>query len=367
MERLGRFISFKTHRTTEEQKALNEHLQQLYRSLPTTITEKARRLEQLVREFDSFDLIALISITNLLIDPDRYVESEHKGSSLIVEYATLLLLKGPYHAGQRILMPEDFTQISNLLQEIQDDLKLLTMTRSANPDRVGPPSELEELQVSTELYELGVRNPAYEHHLKAVLAELFTPFAESLASTIGFDHTDVLRIASAVRELTSRGLAERVKQARANREELSQAIERRRRGSEPPNHLREIVSRLAPLSKKEAAAWVTNLASAWVFTLAGNAVSFDDADIAALTALDRARVKAFLREFALSFGDIPADFYVPTASHQLKDKPLVRHDDRYLPRPWLARLGLEAHTRSGSAENASMESLRGPPSSVLST
>lgn len=51
MERLGRFISFKTHRTTEEQKALNEHLQQLYRSLPTTITEKARRLEQLAREW----------------------------------------------------------------------------------------------------------------------------------------------------------------------------------------------------------------------------------------------------------------------------------------------------------------------------
>lgn len=232
--------------------------------------------------------------------------------------------------GKRLMMPDDFAQVSELLKDIQNDLIYLTITRSADPERVGSPSELEELQVLTQLHELGVRNPAYEQHLKAVLAELFTPFAESLVSTIGFDHTDALRIASAVRKLTSRGLIERMKKAKANHGELSRAVERSRRGITPPDHLREIVSNLAPLSKKEVATWITNITVTWVCMLAGDVMSFEASSIAALTSLEEARVEAFLRELSLGFGDVPADFYVPTAYHQLKAKPLIRHENRYM-------------------------------------
>lgn len=343
IERVGSFVAFKSHRTAEEQKALSESLQELHRSLPDKITEKAKRFEELARDFYSFDLLAAISLANLFTDPDRYVESEHKGSSLIVEYATLLILKDPYQVGKRLMTPEDLAQISELLKDIQNDLIYLTITRSANPERVGSPSELEGLQVLTQLHELGVRNPAYEQHLKAVLTELFTPFAESLVSTIGFDHTDALCIASAVGKLASRGLIERTRKAKANHDELSRAVERSRRGITPPNHLRKIISNLAPLSKKEAATWITNLAAAWVYTLAGDAMSFEASDIVALTTLEEARVEAFLREFSLSFGDVPADFYVPTASHQLKVKPLIRHETRYMcPVPGLLNWALKS-------------------------
>src|SRR4028119_379704 len=121
-----------------------------------------------------------------------------------------------------------------------------------------------------------------------------------------------------------------MKQAKANSKELTKAIERSRRGTSAPEHLREIVSRLASLSKKETAKWVANLATSWIFTLAGDAMSFEAAEIVELTGIREKRVEAFLYELTLNFGDIPADFYVPTASHQLKVRPFVRHENRYM-------------------------------------
>jgi len=349
LERLGRFMTLKTHRTPEEQRALNEAWQQAFRALPDKIKTQAQRVAQIFRAFNTFDLLALISLTNLLMDPNTYVESEQKGSSFVVEYATLILLKDEYHDGA-VISPEAFSEAKVLLRSIQDDLGFLVASRSADPDDVGPPSDLEELQVSTELWELSVRSLAYEHHLRAVLEKLFSPFDDSLVSVIGFGYGDALRIISAIDKMTSRKIIERAAEGRRCRDELVRAVERSRRGLAPPPHLSELVATFKHLSKKELADQLTITTSAFIFTLAGKTISFSAADIVAETSLDELRVRAFLSAFSLTFGDIPPDFYVPMVFHPLKEKPIVRHDERYLcPVPglldWAVKPMLESALR----------------------
>jgi hypothetical protein len=330
VERSGRFMTFRTHRTPDEQRALNEARQKAFLGLPDKIKTQAQRIEELFSAYNSFDLLAVISLMNLLMIPDTYVESEQKGSSFVVEYATLLLLKEEYRDGVQLISPEAYSEAATLLKTIQDDLVLLAATRSADPEDVGSPSDLEELQVAAEMWELSVRSLAYEHHLRGVLGKLFQPFDDHLVTIVGFGCADALRIISAMETMTSKKLLERAAEARRCRDEITRAVERSRKGMLPPAHLSDLVAALKDLSKKELAERLTSNSFAFVFTVAGNTLSFSAADIVAETSLDELRVGAFLSAFSLTFGDIAPDFYVPTVFHQLKEKPIVRHDETYL-------------------------------------
>lgn len=341
LERVDRFITLRTYRTPEEQSALLGRLQEVSLELPLEIKKTAQELENLFRELNTFDVLGYISLSNLMINPNAYVESEHHGSSFAVEYATLLLLKGPYNAGKRLLNPEDCSRIQEMLHNIQQLFQFRAIARSADPAQPEPPDEREALQYLAESYEMFVRSPAYPQHLREINYELFEPYSSALREILGFDYSDAAKIIQAIGIITSDRLSDRIRAAQTQRKDLLRALsEQGVKDSAQP------FAELSTLPKKEREHWVQNVAYAWVFTLAGNSLAFVPTELAERADLPVSRVRAFLELLTLRFGEVPTDLYLPKPVHPLKIKPLVRHEERWLlPVPslleWAIRPALE--------------------------
>jgi len=60
------------------------------------ITEEAKIVTSYMQQFNSFDILSAILMSQLSYNPETYTEIEHKGLAAVVEYASLLLGKEPF-------------------------------------------------------------------------------------------------------------------------------------------------------------------------------------------------------------------------------------------------------------------------------
>jgi len=161
IERHGRFIFMQTNRTPEQQRYLMTKLKEASKILPEEIKKKAQELGETLSRFNSFDIISQISLANLFINPETYKEPSHEGRPAYPEYVALLCLKRPFSYGEKFLIDgHDIESIQELVDDIFRDTMWLTISKTANLDRDGPPNDFEELQFSIRIHELEVRNPA---------------------------------------------------------------------------------------------------------------------------------------------------------------------------------------------------------------
>ena len=93
MRQVGRHIIMNTHRSPEEHKSLMADLRELRASLPETLRQEVKQLEELLLKYNSFDLLANLMFLEVFIDPETYKEYSHEGMQVVVEYAALLYLK----------------------------------------------------------------------------------------------------------------------------------------------------------------------------------------------------------------------------------------------------------------------------------
>lgn len=143
------------------------------------LRDEAAKLEALLLQYNSFDLIGNLTLTQLFINPDKDTVAGHHGLPAIVEYATLLYLKHPFNVGS--MLP--IGQVP--LEEIDKTARAIHLTTSLyyGSDRrsalVGAERDtLDSLRYRAMTHELSVRSPGYEHHQRETLAGLFEPSGE---------------------------------------------------------------------------------------------------------------------------------------------------------------------------------------------
>lgn len=340
IERRGRFILFESKRTPKEQKKLSSWLAKTHKRLPKIIKRKAKKLEKKLSQFNSFDIIAHISFINYFADPETYKEYLHKGRFCYPEYIALLCLKRSFNQGTKFpIEGPDIESIQKDLKEIFNDTQFYLISSSADPNRKGSPTSLELLQFTIRGNELLVRSPAYTHHLHKVLKSLFNPFEDILLKKVGFTINDAIQLSQAIIKLPSEKLYERRDHAKEEYDRLFDIVKDYRRTRCIPDNFdihKVFIKKLAHLSDKEIKSKLKNLSIAWTLVGLGNTYSHSVKELADYSGIDKHRVKSFLELFSLSFRDIERDFYIPIPVHPLKQRPLIKHKDRYLcPSPAL--------------------------------
>ncbi|MFQ5907122.1 MAG: hypothetical protein ACE5JA_11205, partial [bacterium] len=287
-------------------------------------------------------IISQVSLTNLLIDPDKYKEYAHPGKSAYPEYVALLCLKRPFNMGRKLLIDgDDLDLIQTTLEEIFQATIQLEVSRSPSFDREEPPTDLEELQFLVRLNEIFVRYPAYPRHLYEVIIGLFEPFGDLLLSEIGFPPENAVRLSQATAELVSERLLGRTASAKALKKDVLNLVrEYRRNRTFTPNDgggiPKRFVKELASLPDRKLRALLRSQSIAWDLLGLGQTCSYSAQELSDFTTIPEERVRAFLELLAIDFGDVDADFYVPDPVHILKQQPFLVHSGRYLcPAPTL--------------------------------
>lgn len=371
MERHGRFIHVTTNRTEAEHLALMEKMAASVENLAADLEQRARAVETLLQEYDTFTILGALTLQNHITNPDTYKEYSYPGKSFVSEYATLLALKHSYSEGIKEFIPLP------VLQDIQNEIENIFQTacwldaakyarrKIAAGAGSEVPTALEEIRSRMHTHELVVRNPAYEHHHHEVMRGLFRPFENDLLSLVGFTIDDALTISRAISTRTERIFSEKLKKAREGVKDTKIAVDKARRTGASETHkdgngeelqVTEYYLELSKRSPKEIDSFLKSSMIAWIFFGAADICSFALEDLTYEATVPSERVKAFLSLLSMTFENIPQDSSImPSPTHPLRDRPLVRYEERFLSSApmlldWALQPALEAalKTRGGS-------------------
>lgn len=318
----------------ERYSAWLSRMSELRSQLPKELVARAGELEPELHRFDAFDVLAYLSLLEFWTDPETYKEYEHPGLSAHVEYAAQLLLKTQYSDGEdeAYLGGAEIEHIQELIRDIFQMTRSLHLSEAVTQSRGESHNPADDLRDRTINQELHVRTPGYPCHLRKVLIDLFQPYGGWLIERAGFSAADAVQIAEGINSLVNRRVTERVQAGQEfSTALLSELAKFREMGEEhvKPDY-REVVLRLAQRSDEAAAVEARSIASAWIVYGLGTTMSFTAEEIAVAESLPVERVRACLTAFSQEFGTERRDFHLPEPIHQLRIRPLLHHDGRFL-------------------------------------
>jgi hypothetical protein len=139
------------------------------------IDDLVKLIVEMVVPFDAFDVLEAVRISELLINPNDYRESEHEGSAAVVEITALILASRTSREGTAPDKEDHRADASAVIEPIIESARqivslgsmarlLLTVVEQA---------DLGSLQMSAILREVHVRNISYPHMLEDTLDLLF--------------------------------------------------------------------------------------------------------------------------------------------------------------------------------------------------
>ena len=334
MARYGRLISSQTHRSPEEQRELMTRLKKFGKELPDISKDIVKKIENNLSGYNSFDIIANISVANLIINPDTYKEYAHMGLSAYVEYIALITLKHAFNEGkEQIIDGTVIESFQKLLEDVFQNAIWMEFAKTADPDRVGPPTSLEELQFRMFINELLVRNPGYAHHLYEILRGLFKPYDQILLKNAGFDVYDAINITEGIKGLITNRLYDKMENSRRRFDLLRSLVRKYRKTKSIPKDEENDLDTIKYLSKftdKDLRLTLKRLSAGFAFFKLGDIYSFSPQELSLDSGISVEIIESFLEYTKIEFGDIPSDYYIPSPTHPLRLRPIIKHENRYL-------------------------------------
>lgn len=332
IERFGRVLHTQVSRTPEEHRALQAERAKAHQELPGVIREKTKELEQVISKLDPLDVIANAALANSVIDPNKYKEYEFEGNPAFTEYLTLICLKKPqWHSEHRTVSGAEHELVDSVVREIFELTKFYYATEVADPERSEPPTLIDEMRFLAQTEQLIMRSPAYEHHLKEQLTDLFGPFDEWMSEAIGFTIAEAISMTEGIARWTRLQLSMRGSAAMKDMKALKRQARDARRGRlEDNNAPLELIKRLAALEEKDLLRETKSMLHGFLFFGLGDTLSFKGSELAEVTDVPLERATKFLDLFSMQFGEVPEDFCMPASPPELHGRPIVHADDSYL-------------------------------------
>ena len=275
--RHGRLTEIETHRTPEQQRAMDAALAASRQQAEKRIAAATREIERELGKYRSFDILSNLLVAGMATD-ETYKGWSHQVNQPHLEYATLLALKGGFRAHGD---PPKTERIEQLLNEVFRSA--YEYYRGEHAARKDPPDAAAELRFRTIIYGLTDRNTGYENHLHNVLNGLFghCRIAAWLKTNLGFTVEEALRLNRAVAELGEDRLNERCRVAIEEKQALEMAVRQLRQGKPIPEDLpKEVVTQLAKLNDEEMHQSLENRSVWRTFHELGDTMSFRAEELA---------------------------------------------------------------------------------------
>lgn len=296
------------------------------------LKEESAKLEAILLQYNPFDLIGNLTITQLFVNPEKHNAASHSGLPAIVEYATLLYLKHPY--SEQLPLPigqvplEEIDQISRTIQ-------LATALHYGSDEMrtiQGKQREaIDSLRFRTMTHEMTVRSPGYEHHQRDTLAGIFDGSTDWMLVNVGFSLLDVFAVEDAIQTITSRKVLKRFDEGKEAIDKLKKDVQLARRGKLAASDLSDMITHLSGLPPSKASAQIKIAISGWIFSFIGTAcLAFDADELAKEAKLPIERVVALMAFFSVEFGSVPSDFFLMSPTHLLRDRPFIHHAGAFL-------------------------------------
>ena len=355
MERSGRFIKIKTHRTREQQAALVKSVIENRHRLVERAAECRAKLKALIHRFTSLDILAHQIAKDMLRDPNQYREMDSDLRPHLIEYLALLELEDTEYELRAIESPSpsDVVRTRELLEEIFDAFKWQIMTEHITEENQGALNVQQELRYHALMYHVFVRSPAYHHHWVEILTILFSsPRVAAWLEERYLRIDDVLKCVDWLGGLILHRLRERLRAARLEEVRVREQIAKLRRGEQTDFELPPIFQQLAQESGKNRAFKLEAILQHWALYAIGTTMTVGRKELSEFAEVSPEAAKAFLEAFSMPFGQPESSDPFPRATHPLQQTPLIRYgaDSYFLAAPnllaWSVKANFETRLKS---------------------
>ena len=300
---------------------------EMLEELPKEIVKLREELKRELDDFDAFDVVADLWITNVPKNPETYVEWREKGQLVIPEMAAALLIQRPTRTGKS---PGSWfaREVSSMQEKIKTLLHFEGLRIASGAKVAGTDPVYEEIRARSRSHRLGVRGVSYVWQEQATTMELCGDgqLGVELGALLGFSAEDAFRLADSVTEIGLDRLATRMLAARKYADELAAEVARVRAGGQPDTQRAKeeqtIVDSLVPLKKKQAERRIKYFAASWASYATGMTFAFTVDELASHAGVSKETVESFLRTFSIGFGLSLEDGREPSVE-DLRDTPIL--------------------------------------------
>jgi hypothetical protein len=288
-----------------------------YQELHQAVAE----IEALIEQYDPLDLIANFAFENLAYStgPNRTDD----GGQAFVEYLVMLCLKTiPLKGMDRSIPPGT---IRGLQESIKRLFGFVALRRGLKRESS---SAIDQARRHAELMFLSVRNLDDFDHLQAMLVGLFDGRNEAVHlfdGHLGFHAAAAPRLATTIGNFLNERLARRKAEGQKWLKMLRTEMSKPR--GELPKDLKRLL-RQAKTAKQRKQVLLGYVARR-TFASLSDVYSVQPADLTEQLSLDANGVRALLDGFSMAFGDVSADFVLPTASHDFLFRPIIKSERGY--------------------------------------
>lgn len=180
----------------ESQKQFDE----LIASMPQKIKELELRIKELIKNFNSFDLLANISFYNHLHSTEKYNDYREDKMFVISELVSLFALQDEYRETS-LYSREDWYEPYESVQKIAHEYVTLKSFISQAQFSNSP---IEQIASKTYRDENTVRNPGFPEHHFEIVEELYKPIEDNIYNNFGFTIAQSVCLRKKIQELINK-------------------------------------------------------------------------------------------------------------------------------------------------------------------
>jgi hypothetical protein len=309
----------------------------LIEELTTEINGKVARLEELIREYGSFNVIANAFVSNQIGIAESYEGDRPEKSPVVPEYLALICLKFPYALGIGELLKtrelaKDFEEINETARDIVQLHALLHQTGYVVFNEDGSINEAEQMAASLSAEELLVRNETFEEHHWERLEELYRSHDAYFKEKLGFTVDEAIRICLTIQDHVNDNFRKGINGPMIHAQQMMKEVTAFKKDGSPTGNFYppEMLEAFKRMGDDDLMAEFFGSMTTYAMTMMGHNLSFTPDKISEMEELNMQTVNKFLAQFSIGFQEVNPDFTMPEILHPLKDKPLLRHENTYL-------------------------------------
>jgi hypothetical protein len=290
-------------------------------SLDDALAKRREELREILAPIDAVHLLGQLLITEGVMFPESYSESESSGQAYVIELVAAELLLRPGRAGTRAETPAiDAHTLDPLRKLCQEAASIEGFRRYPDAEAAGRAEGAARGRAAT--HHLYLRNPGWPWQEHETLLGLFGEdrFAQRLRDEVGFEVEEAIRCAEALPELFGPRTEAHMTAARESSADFGP--------QHPAYRWAEAVfdDKWKTAPEAEAALYIPGV---WAMNRFGEALLITPAELAEAASVDQEVAVSYLSTLSLSFGQ-PDDGWFRLAE-RLRERPFIEVErDTYM-------------------------------------
>lgn len=311
-------------------KSPEEIQKESFERIPKEVVETYQTICEIIKGFNSFDLISNASFYNSLHDTDKY--SDYRGDKhfFVSEVIALICLKNEFISETKYSVQEFYEK----LQELQKlTLKYCSKKQFADNIDYQKTNLLSEITNRISNDELNIRNPGHPEHHYIFSEKLYSKIDDYLISEFGYTAEDSIIIRKSISKFINERYSKQYKKIRKEAFGCANEAKRYRKSRKRNENsilTTEQLEELSSMNYNKAVKILVNALASEVYYHFSDIYSFSAKELSDYTGLNYERVESFLNHYSCSFPSLTDDDEVYSPNSILKTTPIICHESTYI-------------------------------------